>query len=200
MLTMTPEETIRTICRNEAPGNPCIGCTSRSCRYCPMEYENGLFIKPNDLRTLNGKRSSTRSRKPPKKRNLSPVSPTSSLDDVRTAFHISGEAMEYVPLPNNLFTSTEKDSLIMLQAQGDGMSQAGIHSGDYLVLDKKRKAKDGDIVAVEIDGEFVCRRLFFEGSKARIRREDGQTPDVITDNISVLAVYVGLIRTERGGT
>ena len=84
-------------------------------------------------------------------------------------------------------------------AQGNGMINAGIRSGDYLVLDKKLTAKDGDIVAAEVECEFVCRRFFREGRKARIRKEDGRTPDVVTKEFSIFAVYVRLIRTEQGG-
>ena len=57
MIMTAQEKAIMSICKNGTPDNPCFGCTSGSCKWCPMEYENGLFLNPYELRPLNKKTS-----------------------------------------------------------------------------------------------------------------------------------------------
>ncbi len=75
------------------------------------------------------------------------------------------------------------------------MRKAGIRSGDWLIFDTKAAPRDGDIVDVTIQGQRMCRRIFYEGDKLRVRREDGKTPDVLTDDYVISAVLIGSMRT-----
>ena len=195
-----PEETIRAACRTAESANTCFGCTSWSCRSCPLSYENDVFVKPYDSRRETSRRSQRRSRKVSGtiSDNGIPVSPVQE-----TAGSIqpgTSDIPAYLTLPSFLFPAKENGSLVCYRADGDGMVQAGIRSGDYLIFDKQRTAADGDIVVAEADGQLVCRRYFHEGPLTRLRREDGSTPDLITENCSIIAVYLGLVRSERGGS
>lgn len=89
------------------------------------------------------------------------------------------------------------DYCVMFQANGDGMRNAGIHSGDYLILDTAQELRNGDIACILHQGEYMCRRVFLEGNMVRIRREDGVTPDIVTTDCSVLGVLVGTMRSYR---
>ncbi len=46
-----------------------------------------------------------------------------------------------------------------VRAQGDSMLEAGIFSGDVLVVDRSLEAKHGDIVIVAFNGEFTVKKL-----------------------------------------
>lgn len=91
------------------------------------------------------------------------------------------------------------------KAEGDGMRSAGIRSGDYLLFTKDREAENGDIVYLEVYGQFMCRRIFFEPSSAkgpgkiRIRREDGITQDLVADerDVHLGGIFAGLVRKSR---
>lgn len=91
------------------------------------------------------------------------------------------------------------------RADGNGMKLAGIRSGDYLLFTKDSKAENGDIVYLEVYGQPMCRRIFFEPlsvndpGKIRIRREDGITPDLIADkgDVRIVGVFAGLVRNSR---
>ena len=89
------------------------------------------------------------------------------------------------------------DDCVLLQASGDGMRNAGIHSGDYLILYTAQEVRNGDIACILHQGEYQCRRVFIEGDMVRIRREDGVTPDIVTSDCSVLGVLVGTMRSYR---
>ena len=79
-----------------------------------------------------------------------------------------------VPMPTALFPGLKKP--IILQAFGDGMKNAGICDGDYLVFETDIRAKDEDVVVAMIDGRKVCRRVFFLNGRVIVKREDGKTP------------------------
>ena len=50
-------------------------------------------------------------------------------------------------------------STFFVRASGESMKNAGIFSGDILVVDRSLKAVDGKVVIVAIDGELTVKRL-----------------------------------------
>ncbi|MFB2801848.1 translesion error-prone DNA polymerase V autoproteolytic subunit [Shewanella seohaensis] len=46
-----------------------------------------------------------------------------------------------------------------VKVQGDSMVDAGISSGDILVVDRALQATHGDIVVAAVDGEFTVKQL-----------------------------------------
>ncbi|MFS7282066.1 translesion error-prone DNA polymerase V autoproteolytic subunit [Serratia proteamaculans] len=46
-----------------------------------------------------------------------------------------------------------------VRAEGESMVEAGILSGDLLIVDKAVKPKHGDIVIASVSGEFTVKRL-----------------------------------------
>ncbi|MCL5991709.1 MAG: translesion error-prone DNA polymerase V autoproteolytic subunit [Bacteroidetes bacterium] len=46
-----------------------------------------------------------------------------------------------------------------VRVTGDSMIEAGIHSGDILVVDRSLNPKDNNIVIAVIDGELTVKRL-----------------------------------------
>ena len=110
----------------------------------------------------------------------------------------SEEAKDYFNIPAEVFPDLRGGYIVT--ADGSGMVNAGIHSGDLLIMDTETVAQDGDIVAASLGDQFLCRRLFFEGSQIRLRREDGITPDVVTDDCIIRGVLVGLMRNVRKNT
>ncbi len=46
-----------------------------------------------------------------------------------------------------------------VRATGDSMIDAGIHSGDILIVDRSAEARDGKVVIAVLDGELTVKRL-----------------------------------------
>lgn len=91
-------------------------------------------------------------------------------------------------------------NLFVLRADGDGMRNAGIKTGDWLIFDYARKAESGDIVMLTLIGNPLCRRVFFEGDTIRIRRENGETPDILLSDpayYEISAVLIGSMRNYK---
>ena len=63
---------------------------------------------------------------------------------------------EYISLPRSLLGEGE---FFILRASGDSMVDAGIDSGDLVIIKKQIEARPGDIVAAIINGESTLKRL-----------------------------------------
>ena len=66
----------------------------------------------------------------------------------------------------------------LVRVRGDSMVDAGIQSGDMLVVDKSLDAADGDIVVATVDGAWL--RLAAEGSGHR---------DIEFDNVDSAEIW-----------
>ena len=53
----------------------------------------------------------------------------------------------------------------MLEVDGDSMIDAHIKNGDMVLAERTNKAKDGDIVIAEVDGEFTMKYFKQKGDK-----------------------------------
>ena len=59
----------------------------------------------------------------------------------------------------------KKESTYMLEVDGDSMIEAHIEEGDMVIIEKTDKAKDGQIVVAQIDGEFTMKYLRKKGEE-----------------------------------
>tara|TARA_B100000925_G_C21988136_1_gene465478 strand:+ start:487 stop:936 length:450 start_codon:yes stop_codon:yes gene_type:complete len=72
-------------------------------------------------------------------------------------------------------------STYFLKVDGESMMDAGIFSGDILVVDKAISPKNGSIIVAILDGNFTVKRLLFENSQHVLRAENVNYPDIIID-------------------
>lgn len=56
----------------------------------------------------------------------------------------------------------------VLQVTGDSMVDAGISSGDWLLVDKSLEATDGKIVIAAVNGELTVKRLSRKGNQVQL--------------------------------
>ena len=60
----------------------------------------------------------------------------------------------------------------LIRVQGESMRDAGIHSGDTLIIDKSVTPYDRQIVVAMIDGEFTVKRFRKRGGKIFLEAEN----------------------------
>jgi len=77
---------------------------------------------------------------------------------------VEEEIHETISLDDYLVS--KKESTYMLEVDGDSMIDAHIADGDMVLVEKTEKAKDGDIVIADVDGEFTMKYFKKDGSKA----------------------------------
>jgi DNA polymerase V len=77
---------------------------------------------------------------------------------------------EQINLQQYLVKRPEKTFLV--RASGDSMINAGIKSGDLLIVDNSKEAKDGKIVIAIINGELTVKRLSIKSGRVRLIPEN----------------------------
>lgn len=55
-----------------------------------------------------------------------------------------------------------------VRVSGDSMIEAGIHTGDLLVVDRSLEAVDGNVIVAALDGELTVKRLYKRGKALRL--------------------------------
>ncbi len=94
--------------------------------------------------------------------------------------------------------STDKhydaNSLYALRVKGDSMIEAGILSGDIVVIEKRDYAENGEIVVAMIDDEATVKRFFKENGSYRLQPENSSMQPIYTDTVSILGKVVALMR------
>jgi repressor LexA len=84
-----------------------------------------------------------------------------------------------------------------VRVRGDSMIDAGIFSGDIVVLEQK-EAKTGDIVAALIDGENTLKRLVKDKDNGRVylKAENKEYPNLEPmEKLDIQGVVVSVLRT-----
>lgn len=61
-----------------------------------------------------------------------------------------------------------------VRVTGDSMINAGIHSGDLLVVDRSLEPKDGKVVIAVVDGELLVKRIHMSKEKVSLVAENLQ--------------------------
>ena len=87
---------------------------------------------------------------------------------------------------------------VLIPVTGDSMIEAGIHSGDRVVVERDTPARPGDVVVAVIDGEFTLKTLAVEDGEAVLRPANPAYPVLRPgDRLQIFGVVVGLIRSYR---
>lgn len=73
-----------------------------------------------------------------------------------------------------------KPATFFFKMNGDAMVNAGIHSGDVLIVDRSLKANSGKVVVATVNGEMLIRRLEKTFNKIRLVPE--------TDKLSAIDI------------
>ena len=76
---------------------------------------------------------------------------------------VAEESRDTVNLDEYLVT--KKDNTYMLEVDGNSMIDAHIADGDMVLVEKTDKAKAGDIVIADVDGEFTMKYFRKDGDK-----------------------------------
>ncbi|MFD1465522.1 transcriptional repressor LexA [Lapidilactobacillus mulanensis] len=104
------------------------------------------------------------------------------------------EATDYFPLPPEL--DIDDNNLFMLTIRGESMINAGIFSGDQVIVRQQREAKNGDIVIAMTDqDEATCKRFFKEKDHIRLQPENDTMAPIILPDVTILGKVVSLYRS-----
>ena len=99
---------------------------------------------------------------------------------------------EYFPLPSHFVADY---TVFMLKVVGDSMIEAGIHSGDYVVVRQQSTAENGDVVvAMTEDDEATVKTFYKEKDHIRLQPENSSMEPIRLRNVTILGRVTGLFR------
>ncbi|MCA8983274.1 MAG: transcriptional repressor LexA [Planctomycetaceae bacterium] len=82
-----------------------------------------------------------------------------------------------------------------LRVKGDSMIEDHIAEGDYVIVEKKKTCKDGDIVVALVEGQdATLKRFYREPSRIRLEPANSTLKPIYTNNCEILGVVNGVIR------
>jgi repressor LexA len=108
------------------------------------------------------------------------------------------EAPEAVSVPEDFFPRA--GSYFVLRVRGDSMIEDHIQDGDYVVVESRQTANEGDMVVALIDRENVTlKRYFSEGPRVRLQPANPSYEPLVldTDRLEIQGVIVGVMRKYR---
>lgn len=76
---------------------------------------------------------------------------------------VAEQSYDTVNLDNYLVN--KKGNTFMLEVDGESMIEAHIADGDMVLVERTDKARDGDIVVADVDGEFTMKYFKKKGDK-----------------------------------
>ncbi|MFH1550992.1 MAG: transcriptional repressor LexA [Planctomycetota bacterium] len=83
----------------------------------------------------------------------------------------------------------------LLRVKGDSMIDEHIADGDYVIVEKRETARDGQIVVAIInDNEATLKRLYREGRGFRLEPANPSVPPIHTNRVDVRGVVIGVLR------
>ena len=112
----------------------------------------------------------------------------------------AGRPIEAIPesMEINLTSLFAGSDRFVLQVNGDSMIEAGIHDGDYVIVQSSGTAREGDIVVALVDGyEATLKRYHvLPGNRIQLVPENAAMEPMIfsADQVQVQGVVVGQMR------
>jgi repressor LexA len=107
------------------------------------------------------------------------------------------EAEGFIPVPAEW---ASRDSTFALLVRGESMKDAGINTGDFVIVRQQATAEDGDIAVATLDGETTLKRLR-RGSRGvfLVAENNRHKPRRLpAKRCAIQGVVVGLLRSYQG--
>ena len=93
------------------------------------------------------------------------------------------------------FLISKKEATYMLNVSGDSMIDAGIRSGDIVLVERGKEPKEGDIVIAEVDSQWTMKYLQKKDGKMVLVPANKKYKTIIpTEELKITAVVISVIR------
>jgi repressor LexA len=114
---------------------------------------------------------------------------------------LSEQAVEgHVSLDTHNVNASKDGRTFALRVRGDSMINAHILDGDIVILEDRKDAHNGDIVAALIDGETTLKRYVVDRGRKYLKAENPMYPDLVpARELRIQGVMVSLIRRQANG-
>lgn len=100
---------------------------------------------------------------------------------------------EMIAVPEHL---TRRGDNYVLKVRGDSMIDDGILDGDLVIINRRERAENGEMVVANVNGEVTLKRLYQEGDRVRLQPANSMMSPIYAAarDVAVQGVVVGLMR------
>jgi len=96
------------------------------------------------------------------------------------------------------FLIERRDATFMLKVKGESMRDAGILDGDFVLVERRREPKDGDIVIACVDGDWTMKYLRYRKGLPQLVPANDAFPVIIPErDLKIEAVVISVVRKYR---
>jgi len=123
----------------------------------------------------------------PNEINLSSVPIPLFMCKVQAGFPSPADDYIECKLDLNELTIKHPAATYFIRAQGDSMADAGIQSGDLLIVDRSLTPSNGKIVIAALDGELTLKHLQIKNGKMKLIAANPNYPPIdITESMDMV--------------
>lgn len=101
---------------------------------------------------------------------------------------------DYFPIPVERLPNNQT---FLLRVRGDSMVNVGILDGDYILVEQRPTAENGEIVVALVEDGATVKRFFKEDGHYRLQPENDAMDPIIVDEVMILGKMIGLLRFMR---
>lgn len=98
---------------------------------------------------------------------------------------------DYFPIPVDMLPN---DQIFMLVVKGDSMINAGIFSGDKVIVRQTNTARNGDMVVALIEDGATVKTFYKENGHIRLQPENPDYDPIIVNDCTILGEVIGVFR------
>ena len=98
---------------------------------------------------------------------------------------------DYFPIPVEYMPNNET---FMLTVSGESMVNVGIFDGDYVLVEKRPTASNGEIVVALVDDSATVKTFYRENGYFRLQPENDYMEPIIVNHCDILGKVIGVFR------
>ena len=100
---------------------------------------------------------------------------------------------ETITVPDRL---TSRGENYVLKVRGDSMIEDGIFDGDFVIIARRERAENGEMVVASVNGEVTLKRFYHEGERIRLQPANSSMSPIYASSreVAIQGIVVGLMR------
>ena len=97
----------------------------------------------------------------------------------------------YFPIPLDMLPNNDT---YMLTVKGESMINAGIFDGDYVLVEKRNVARNGEMVVALIEDGATVKTFYKEEGIIRLQPENDYMEPILLHDVEILGKVIGVFR------
>ena len=98
---------------------------------------------------------------------------------------------DYFPIPMDYMPNNDT---FMLTVKGESMINIGILDGDYVLVEKRQTASNGEIIVALVDDSATVKTFYKENGYFRLQPENDDMDPIIVTHCDILGKVIGVFR------